>query len=127
GSFGGYNGAGSNYAALMTSTDDHGQAWSYLSSEANYQVVREMQRKNLIVPLVGDFAGTKAIRAVGTYLKEHGAVVSTFYTSNVEQYLLQQDDDWRHSYSNVGTLPLDASSTFIRSSDYSFGTTAQPS
>jgi hypothetical protein len=110
----------------MTSTDDHGQAWSYLASEENYQAVRDMERKNLIVPLVGDFAGTKAIRAVGAYLKEHGAVVSVFYTSNVEQYLFQQGDDWRHYYSNVATLPLDASSTFIRSSHYSFGTTAQP-
>jgi hypothetical protein len=126
GSFGGYNGAGSNYAALMTSTDDHGQAWSYLASEENYQVVRDMERRNLIVPLVGDFAGTKAIRAVGNYLKEHGAVVSTFYASNVEQYLFQQGDDWRHYYANVAALPLDASSTFIRSSHYSLGTTAQP-
>ena len=126
GTFGGYSGGNSNYAALMTSTDDHGQAWSYLASEANFQVVREMERKNLVVPLVGDFAGTKAIRAVGNYLREHGAVVSTFYASNVEQYLFQQGDDWRHYYSNVATLPLDASSTFIRSSHYSLGTTSQP-
>jgi len=126
GTFGGYSGGNSNYAALMTSTDDHGQAWSYLASEENFQSVREMERKNLIVPLVGDFAGTKAIRAVGNYLREHGAVVSTFYTSNVEQYLFQQADDWSRYYSNVSALPLDVSSTFIRSSHYSLGTVTQP-
>jgi hypothetical protein len=82
-------------------------------------VIRDMERRNLIVPLVGDFAGTKAIRAVGTYLKEHGAVVSVFYASNVEQYLFQQGDDWRRYYSNVAALPLDSSSTFIRSSTIS--------
>jgi hypothetical protein len=119
-------GPGSGYSSLMSSTDDHGQTWSYLASDENYQVIRDMERRNLIVPLVGDFAGTKAIRAVGTYLKEHGAAVSVFYTSNVEQYLFQQGDDWRRYYSNVATLPLDPSSTFIRSSHYSFGSNARP-
>src|SRR5215471_8306317 len=125
GSFGGFNG-NSSYATLMTSTDDHGQAWSYLASEESYQFVREMERKNLIVPLVGDFAGAKAIRATGAWVRNHGAVVSTFYTSNVEQYLFQQSDDWSKYYTNVSTLPLDASSTFIRSSHYSIGTVTQP-
>jgi hypothetical protein len=52
---------------------------------------------------------------VGSYLRDHGAVVSTFYASNVEQYLFQQGDDWRHFFDNVGELPLDSTSTFIRS------------
>ena len=75
-----------------------------------------MQLRNVIVPVVGNFAGPKAIRAVGTYLKEHNAIVSAFYLSNVEQYLYQQNDDWSRFYTNVSMLPLDASSTFIRSS-----------
>ena len=45
----------------------------------------------------------------GTY-----ATVTAFYTSNVEQYLFQQADDWKHFFANVATLPLDAKSTFIR-------------
>ena len=49
------------------------------------------------------------------YLKEHHAVVGAFYTSNVEQYLFQQDDEWSRFYKNVATLPLDSTSTFIRS------------
>jgi hypothetical protein len=121
---GGYRGM-SGYAALMTSTDDQGQAWSYLASEENFQFVREMERKNLIIPLVGNFAGPKAIRAVGTYLKEHGAAVSMFYTSNVEQYLFQQGDDWRRYYANVATLPMEPSSILIRSSHYAFGAASQ--
>jgi hypothetical protein len=115
----------SGYAALMTATDEQGMAWSYLASDENFQFVREMERKNLIVPLVGNFAGPKTIRAVGTYLREHGAAVTMFYTSNVEQYLFQQGDDWRRYYSNVATLPLDASSIFIRSSHYAFGAASQ--
>ena len=116
----GVGGTNNNYGALMASTDSQGVEQSYLSSDANYQVVREMQRKNLIVPLVGDFAGTKAIRAVGTYLKDHGATAGIFYTSNVEQYLFEQGDDWNRYYANVAALPLDASSTFIRSSHFAF-------
>ena len=37
------------------------------------------------------------------------------YTSNVEQYLFQQGDDWRHFHANVETLPLHSASAFIRS------------
>ena len=109
------------YAQLMTATDDQGKSWSYLASEENFQFVREMERKNLIIPIVGNFAGPKAVRAVGTYLKQHGSGVTMFYTSNVEQYLFQQDDDWRRYYANVATLPLEPSSVFIRSSHYAFG------
>ena len=54
----------------------------------------DFETKNLVVPVVGDFAGPKAIRAVAQYLKQRGAIVGAFYTSNVEQYLFQQDDEW---------------------------------
>src|SRR6266571_6596421 len=105
------------YAELMTSTDrdSAGVQRSYLATEANYRYLRAMHQKNLIVPVVGDFAGPKSIRAVGQYLRDHGATVTAFYASNVEQYLFQQGDDWRRYYDNVGTLPLDSTSTFIRS------------
>src|SRR5262245_12245570 len=46
-----------------------------------------MQGKNLFVPIVGDFAGPKAIRKVADYLKQRNAIVSAFYVSNVEVYL----------------------------------------
>jgi hypothetical protein len=69
-----------------------------------------MQQQNLIVPLVGDFAGPKAIRAVGQYLKEHGAMVRVFYISNVEDYIQA-----RTKYvGNIAALPADASSVLLR-------------
>jgi hypothetical protein len=74
-----------------------------------------MEKRNLLIPLVGDFAGSKAIRAVGEYLRQHDAFVTAFYTSNVEQYLFQQNDDWSKFYANVGTLPVDPTALFIRS------------
>jgi hypothetical protein len=104
-----------SYAQLQIETDSAGLHRSYMANEANFRVLRQLEADNLVVPLVGDFAGPTAIRAVGTYLREHHAGVSAFYLSNVEQYLFQQGDDWRHFFDNVSELPLDSSSTFIRS------------
>ena len=59
-------------------------------------------------------AGPKAMRSVADYIKEHNATLAAFYTSNVEQYLFQDDENWKLFYSNVETLPLDSSSMFIR-------------
>jgi hypothetical protein len=69
----------------------------------------------VIVPITGDFAGPKALRSVGRYLKSHDATVTAIYTSNVEQYLFQSDTNWRKYYGNIATLPIDPKSTFIRS------------
>ena len=114
-------GGGASYADLMIATDEAGLPRSYLANEENFQIVRDLHKKNLIVPVVGDFAGGKALRRVGQYIREHGATVTAFYTSNVEQYLFQQEDDWRKFLTNVATFPLDGSSMFIRSSHFTYG------
>ena len=101
------------YAELMTSTDADGEARAFLASEDRYAAVREMHMKNLLIPIVGNFAGPKAIRGVANYLRSRGATVSAFYVSNVEQYLWR-DGAWPAFCANVATLPLDEKSTFIR-------------
>jgi len=128
------NGFGRNqptYADLMTATDGAGQMRSYLSSEEHFDFLRELESRNLVVPIVGNFAGPKAIKAVGKYLRDKGAVVSAFYLSNVEQYLMQ-DGLWRDFCRNVGALPLDETSTFIRATrggryggGYAFGLSSE--
>src|SRR3954462_3306602 len=55
------------YRDLMTANDGLGMQRSYLASEELYQTLREMEQRNLIVPLVGDFAGPKALRSVARY------------------------------------------------------------
>lgn len=104
------------YDELMVEDDGMGVHRSYLETEENFLVLKELESRNLVVPVVGDFGGPKAIRAIAAYLKAHEATVSAFYLSNVEQYLYQ-DNKWRTFCQNVQTLPLDASSTFIRSSN----------
>jgi hypothetical protein len=113
------------YADLMVIADDNGVNRSYLASEDSFRFVKEMEAKNLLIPIVGNFGGPKAIRSVGRYLKEHDAIVSAFYLSNVEQYLFRPplggSPIYREFYQSVGTLPLDASSTFIRSGNRQSG------
>jgi hypothetical protein len=94
-------------------TDASGTNWSYLGSEERFQRVKGMQAENRIVPVVGDFAGPKALRAIGDYVREIGETVDVFYLSNVEQYLFN-DDIWRPFYDNVATLPLSEEAIFIR-------------
>ncbi len=104
-----------SYAQLQIEADSAGVRRSYMATEGNFRALKQLEVNNLVVPVVGDFAGPKAIRAVAGYLKEHSATVTAFYLSNVEQYLFNQEDDWRKFFGNVGMLPLDSSSTFIRS------------
>jgi len=105
--------SGPSYENLMTLTDAGGRNWSYLATEDNFRFLKEMQRRNLVVPLVGDFAGPKAIRTVGRYLKDQHATVSAFYVSNVEMYILASPQ-WKSFCANIASLPVDSSSVFIR-------------
>ena len=114
---------GVSYADLMTATDEKGLSRSYLANEENFAFLKSLESKNLVVPVVGNFAGPKAIRAVGKYVRENGGKISAFYLSNVEQFL-HQDGIWDNFCRSVATLPLDESSTFIRSvrgGQYGFG------
>jgi hypothetical protein len=111
---GGFGRNSPSYADLMLSTDEAGVARSYLSSDENFAVLKGLETRNLLIPVVGNFAGPKAIRAVASFLRDRHAVVSAFYLSNVEQYL-NMDGLWATFCSNVATLPLDDSSRFIRS------------
>ena len=101
------------YADLVAATDGDGEARGFLSTEENFAAIKDLESKNLLVPVVGNFAGPKALREVGNYLKEHGATVSAFYLSNVEQYL-NRDGVWRTFCANAARLPLDEASIFIR-------------
>ena len=101
-----------SYAELMAATDGRGQNWGYLADEEAFDRIRKMQLNNLIVPLVGNFAGKKTIRSVGQYLKMRHLTVAAFYISNVEQYLNEaQKAAFR---SNVATLPITHLSRLVR-------------
>jgi hypothetical protein len=110
----GRSGTFPTYAELMTATDGDGTARSFLSSLEAFAYIKSLHARNLIVPVVGDFAGERALRAVGRYLRDKQTTVGAFYVSNVEQYL-GRDGRWSLFCGNVASLPLDETSSFIRS------------
>jgi len=101
------------YAQMMTAKDGEGRGWSYLASAETFEQIRVMERRNQIVPVVGDFAGPKALRSIGDYVRSRGAAIDVFYLSNVEPYLFTAGT-WRTFYDNVATMPLAASGLFVR-------------
>lgn len=106
-----------NYRDLLLEKDLTGKQSSYLANEDDFHFLQSLSERNLIVPLVGNLAGTHALRQIAQYLSERGERVSAFYTSNVEFYLMRgyRDDDFDHFAENVRALPHDASSVIIRS------------
>ena len=100
-----------SYRKLMTMVDNTGQPRSFLSNEGVFGVVKDLHKRNLIVPVVGDFGGVGVIRRVGTYLEEHGADVRTFYGSNVPVYLTIQQNRAYCGY--LAALPASRRTLYI--------------
>ena len=104
---------------LITQTDLNGKPGNFLASAEDYDFLRNMHRRNLIIPVVGDFGGKKALASVGDYLRKHGLTVTAFYTSNVEQYLFDSAS-FAAFVANVKKLPITDKSLFIRSASGRF-------
>ena len=98
---------------LIVQPDQHGKLGNFLATKEDYEFVRDLHRKNLVIPVVGDFAGKKALAAIGDYLRKGGFTVTGFYTSNVEQYLFQ-NGVFTGFAENVRKLPINEKSLFIR-------------
>ncbi len=98
---------------LILERDLNGRLGNFLASKDDYEYVREMQERNRIIPVVGDFAGPKALPSISTYLKDNGYTLTAFYTSNVEQYLFL-NGVFRAFVENVKRMPITDRSLFIR-------------
>ena len=109
------------FGRLMLATDRAGRQISFLADEDAFQFVRSLQIANRVVPVVGNVAGDKAVKAIGQYATDHALNVSAFYLSNVEQYLLTRDGGFDSYARNVKTLPHDSTSVIIRSYFGRFG------
>jgi hypothetical protein len=105
---------------VISETDLTGKQGNFLATQDDYDFVRSLQMKNMIIPLTGDFAGSKAFASMGDYLKKYGLTVSAFYTSNVEQYLFD-NQVFTEFANNVRRLPVNDQSVFIRSVLSRFG------
>lgn len=98
---------------LIVQTDLNGKLGNFLAVVDDYNFIRDMHRKNLIIPVVGDFGGTKALTAIGDYLRKNELTVTVYYLSNVEQYLFD-GTAFEGFAKNIKKLPLTEKSLFIR-------------
>lgn len=96
----------------MVSIDGNYQ--SIFNSNEDYRYIRNMHLQNKILPVTGDFGGSGALQMIAEFLKEHNLTVTAYYTSNVEQYLLQRRASWIGWLDNVKNLPITDKTVFIR-------------
>lgn len=99
---------------LYLETDLAGNRGSYLATEERWLRVRDLQRQDRIVPLVGDMGGIVAMRAIGNYLRNTGQTVSAFYVSNVEFYLMRAGS-FENFVESLRAMPHDENGVLIRS------------
>lgn len=101
------------YRAFLLGRDLAGAHGNFLASDADYRFIRDMQTRNAIIPVTGDFAGSHALRAIGDFVRGRGDRVSAFYLSNVEYYLYPEGrlDEFAE---NIRYLPTDSRSVMIR-------------
>jgi hypothetical protein len=101
------------YRSLLLARGPDGEPSHFLSRPEDYDHVRRLAREGRLVPVVGDFAGSHALKAIGEFAREQGETVTAFYVSNVEFYLLRGDLFSRYA-ENVRALPITQSSELIR-------------
>ena len=102
------------YRDLLLETDRQGRHLNFLVSERDFQFVRSLERRDLIVPVVGDLGGPTALAAIARLLTKRGDRVSAFYVSNVEFYL-SGEGKLQNFLNNLSRLPHTERSVLIRS------------
>ncbi len=101
------------YRTLLLAKGLDSEPSHFLARPGDYNHVRRLAREGRLVPVVGDFAGPHALKAVGNFAREQGETVTAFYVSNVEFYLLRSGV-FPAYVDNVRALPLSDTSQFIR-------------
>jgi hypothetical protein len=99
---------------LFLEKDGAGERRSYMATEELYRTVRDLQVRDMIVPVVGDLAGSHALAAIGEEIARRRLKVSAFYTSNVEFYLMRAGS-FPAFAATTSRLPIDDRSVIVRS------------
>ena len=98
---------------ILAAKDLGGKQQGFLATDDAFRFVQTLEKDGRVVPVVGDFAGDRAMPGVAAKVREMGLTVSAFYVSNVEQYLFE-NNVWTRWAKNVAALPTDDKSLFIR-------------
>jgi hypothetical protein len=113
------------YRELLLETDADGRQAGFLASEEAFSVVKQLQARDRIVPVVGDLSGPSALHAIGRLLATERRQVSAIYTSNVEFYLYRQNTHPQF-IANLQRLPRSERSVIVRAVFGRFATHGRP-
>ena len=103
------------YGQMLITLDRDGGAAHWLSSEETYQVVRTSHLDDRILPVVADFAGTKAFTRLARWLRERRFQVGLLYISDVEFFLLRSKK-FPAYLANLDQLPWAEGALLVRTS-----------
>ena len=76
-------------ARLIRTPARGGKPGHFLAEESLYRSVRDLQRGDRVIPLVGDFAGPTSLPRLGDWLRRRGHALGVLYISDVEFFLLR--------------------------------------
>lgn len=99
---------------LLLEKDLSGKQATYLASEDDFQFLKSLEGRNLVIPVVGNLAGNHALKEIGKVMAERGDKLSTLYVSNVEFYLMREST-FDSFAATVRALPHDSKSVIVRS------------
>ena len=102
------------YRDLLLETDRQGRQRSFMAAEGDYEFVRSLQTRDLVIPVVGNLSGKTAMANIGRFMEQRGDKLSVFYASNVEFYLYS-DGSFPRFVTNLARLPRARNSLLIRS------------
>jgi len=102
------------FRELLLAEDLSGKVGNYLGAEDDFHFIKKLEEQDLVIPLVGDLSGPRALKAVGAYIESVKQHVSAFYVSNVEFYLSREGTFGKFA-DNLKSLPIDDRSVIIRS------------
>jgi hypothetical protein len=103
-----------SYRDLLLAEDPNGQRGNYLATEEAFQFIKGLQQRDLVIPVVGDLSGPKALAAIAALLNRRGQRLTALYASNVEFYLFG-DPRFSRYVANLSKLPRSEHSVVIRS------------
>jgi hypothetical protein len=99
---------------MLVDRDAAGRQAHFLASEEDFQFVRDLQVRDLVIPVVGDLSGTSAMARVAKAIAARNEHLSAFYVSNVEFYLFREGTFARF-VANLRAIPHHDNAVIIRS------------
>lgn len=103
-----------SYGDMLVDRDGAGRQAHFLASEEDFQFVRDLQGRDLVIPVVGDLSGPTAMARIAGAIAARGEHLTAFYVSNVEFYLFREGT-YPRFIANLRAIPHSDNAVVIRS------------